>query len=700
MSGDSPRVVIVGGGIAGLSAALRLQQQGARVVVLEGKERVGGLLSTKTVDGLILEGAANAFLANTDEGAVALAEELGVPMVRASAEAKRRWIYMNGELCSLPTSPLEFVTSRFLSPRGKARLLLEPVSSPGPESETVFDFARRRLGEEAATNLVAPFVTGIFAGDARSLSVEAAFPRLVELDRQGGLVRGGVKRVLSARGAGKKSRSSGMYSPEHGVQSLVSALADRLRQHIRVGSTVAKVSPQGEGLVVTLENGEEERCDAVVLATEAHHAAGLVAPFDPACAELLEGIPSVSIAVAHLVFHREQIHHALDGFGFLVREGEPLGILGCVFESSLWPNRASRSRVLLRCMVGGSRDPKAVESSDESLVARCVDDLDRVLGVSGVPLSTHIVRWPRAIPQYHGNHRRRVERIEESLEKRRIVVAGNAYHGVSVNDCVAGGRRVVERMKRLAVLAGLLLAWQGCSGSGPGPGPGPQHPADAGDAAVAAAETPESPPGTGNAAITVEWKGAPAKLLRSPGLNRCKKPRRAPLSVHATGGVRGAFVVLDTPASDAVAEKRTVRVAIRDCTIEPRFVVMSGDSWQLTVANEDESPHRVAVSGPNELAAQVSLRVLGHTRLVERAQQGLIRIDVGRERGSGYLFASGRRPATLTNSTGLARFEALEAGSYTATIVHPPMAAGEEPRTASVSFDISAGVTTKKIVSL
>jgi len=687
-------VVVVGGGIAGLSAALRLRQAGLRARVLEARSRVGGLLSTTLADGMILEGAANAFLGNAEDGAVDLAAELGVAMTEASSAARRRWIFMDGRLCALPTSPLEFLSSEILSARGKARLFGEPLHAPADGEESVYDFARRRLGEEVARNLVAPFVVGVFAGDARALSVEAAFPKLAELDRQGGLVVGTLRRMLAGR-KGDKRRRPRMWSPENGVQSLVDALARELEEDIELGARVLELRRQGGGLSIVVDGREPVRARAVVLASPAHVAADLVAELAPNSAAVLRRIPTVSVVVNHLVFHREQVHHPLDGFGFLVRDGEPIDILGCVFESTLWPNRSSRDRILLRCMLGGARAPDAVEWSDEDIVDASIRALDDALGVSGAPLDSHIVRWRDAIPQYPPGHRSAVAAIENELEGDGIVLAGNAYHGVSVNDCVAGGRRIAARVAKLLAVAA-VSALAGCSG----PSVAPATAKDAGDAGShphqgGVDQVDEAGSELGRAVISVEWKEPPFLALRSPGTDACGRERRPALAVHSAGGVRGAIVVLDQPAASATM----AAVAIRDCRVEPRIAAASGQPWTLAVINRDERSHRALVRGSDGEAA-MSLRVLGQRRLVSGDQDGLFRIDVDGDVGVGYFYAAGDRRVAVTDDTGVAVFDDLAVGSHEATIIHPPLAAEGKAIIASARVEVAADGTARRSVSL
>ena len=447
-------VAVVGAGIGGLCAARTLIRTGDyRVEVFERAERAGGVIHTSRVDGFVREHAANGFLPVRDgTGAIDLARELGVEVVEAQPAAKKRWIYRHGQLHQVPTSPARFIKSRLLSTRGKLELLAEPLRRPGPaDDESIYSFAKRRLGAEVADALVAPFVTGIFAGNARDVSVRAGFPMLVELEQKGGLVVGQlrtmVQRMRSRRrnpdaqarssGSGKRARLS---APRAGAGELVDALVRELGDALVTGAEIARVAP---GPRLHFADGSVRAFDAVVLATPAPVAADLCADTSKQLAELLRQFPYVPVAVVYLGVQRSDVAHSLDGFGFLVAEGEDLRVLGTVFESVIYPGRAPEGHVLFRCIFGGARDPSIIELSDEDIIAQAVRDVSRALELPSLaPVHTHVVRWPRAIAQYPLGHLERVRRAETLAHPLGLVLAGSAYHGVAVNKVVADAARV------------------------------------------------------------------------------------------------------------------------------------------------------------------------------------------------------------------------------------------------------------------
>jgi len=689
------RIAVVGGGIGGLTAALRLRQRApddCEIVVFEARDRVGGVLHTESRDGYSLEHAANGFL-GSDDGAIALADELGVEVESASPAARNRWIYIDGRLHKLPSNPLEAITTDLLSPAAKLRVLTEPLrparptASPGDES--VGDFARRRLGPEVARAIVAPFVTGIFAGDADEVSLRAGFPALADLESRGGLFRGMISKMLDKRRAGASERPGprrkGLMAPVGGVSALIGRLREELEGHVRTGELIAAMEPQ-EGGWRLRGPSTDERFDAVCLAMPAYRSRELVQGFAPEAAEALGEIFYAPAVVAHLGFRRQEVEHPLDGFGLLVAAGEPLRLLGCVFESVIWSGRAPDDRVLLRCIMGGTRDPSMVDAPDDEVYGAARRDLETALGLRAEPDFRNIVRWPRAIPQYELGHLDRVGRAERSLEPRGVALAGSGFHGVAVNSCVADADRVANSLLRhVGLLAILLFVWfaGGCSGGNRAPegdrlasapasasasatnGDTADSPAGDDDGEAGRDERPGAEPSDEQRAeaerakkrelsIKVVWPTpAPASLV-SPGRNACDVPRAAPLPVDPLGAiaernglersvaVAGVVVELrgeGTAATAAAAgadrvsdaDADDVRVAVTDCAPHPRTVVLGAESPVLTVVNNDERRHRVRVehlgAGPATGEAGAAPRLLAVLDLAVVGQQARVAVD-------------------------------------------------------------------------
>jgi len=442
-------VVIVGGGISGLSAAHAIlrRKPDLGVVVVEAAARAGGLLGSERKEGYLCESGANAFLAGSAGTAADLAGALGLDLVSANAAAKRRWIYRQGRLRELPTSPPKLLSTDLLSVGARLRLLLEPFASAAPiAEESVAQWGRRRLGTQATEAVLGPFVLGVFAGDAEKLSVEAALPRLAELEAQhGGLLRG----LIASRGRGMPK----LVAPRDGVEGLVRTLAAFLGPRLRLATRAVALERTAGGHVVNLDGGRQIEARKVVLAVPPRAAAVLVAGHDERLAARLRACPAVGVAVVHVGLAPDDVRHPLDGFGFLVANDEDVRCLGCVFESSVWPDRAPPGHALLRLIYGGARDPGLLALGDGEIARIADDDLERVLGLRQRVAPLQILRWPNAIPQYQIGHRAWVDEVERGAAALGLVLAGNAYHGVSVNDCVKDSERVADAVADLTPTA-------------------------------------------------------------------------------------------------------------------------------------------------------------------------------------------------------------------------------------------------------
>ncbi len=441
------RIAVIGGGLGGLAAARALVAAGHDPQVLEGKPRAGGVLGTTIADGYVREHAASSFLGSPARGGRVLCEELGVPVEKASPAAKRRWVFLDGKLRALPRTPFEMVRTDLLTWRGKLDLLREPLRPPrGSGDESVYSFAARRFGAEAARAVVAPFVTGIFAADAHDVSLEAGFPRLAELDAGGGLVRGFAGQAAKAvfrrfAGGSKQSAPSGLFAPRGGLGSLVDAIARELGPRLHLGHPVSQIGADDRGVRV-----DGEVWDAAVLAVPAEDAVKLVAPL-PELASRLRAFHRAPTQIVYLGYPTAAIAGAVDGFGFLVAQGEDVRVLGVVFESVVWPGRAPAGHVLLRCIFGGGRDPSTAALDDATLIEHARRDLGVVLRATGTPTHASVVRWTRGVAQYPVGHRDAVRLAVTAARTHRIALAGADYRGPGVNDLCADADVIVEELR-------------------------------------------------------------------------------------------------------------------------------------------------------------------------------------------------------------------------------------------------------------
>ncbi|MEZ5286134.1 MAG: protoporphyrinogen oxidase [Vicinamibacterales bacterium] len=451
-----PHVVVIGGGITGLSAAATLVDHGRkaglplRVSLLEAGAHLGGHAQTITEDGFVVEAGPNGFL-NRESQTLALVESLGLGgrLIEARPEARRRYLVRGGRLCAVPDGPLTLATTPALSWRGKLRLAGEPFA-PGPPAgidETVHAFATRRIGAEAADMLVDAAVSGISAGDSRRLSLRAQFPMMSDMEREhGSLVRAMFAR--RRRGTGP-SRLLGF---EGGMGTLTAALAGRLGEAATTHAVARAIEPTPRGWRVRVEARPALDADHLVLAIPARAAAPLVRGFDDALAEALGGVGYAGIAVVALGYRTADVPRALDGYGYLVTRGETMATLGVVWESSLFTGRAPEGHALLRVMLGGSRRPEVVGMPEAERVALARRELGTVMGIGAEPVRTWAFSWPEAIAQYTVGHlERRARTLELAGRHRGLRLCGTSYDGVSFNHAVKSGRvtalDLIERLR-------------------------------------------------------------------------------------------------------------------------------------------------------------------------------------------------------------------------------------------------------------
>ncbi len=414
------KIAVVGGGISGLVTAHRLMREGHDVVCFEA-DRPGGLLRTEKRDGFLCEVGPQGILDGSPEVKKLLAE-LGLTSIPSSPAARSRYVFVKRKLRRVPTGPLSLLTSDLLSASGKWRLMREPKVPPRTmepdEDESVLDFAIRRAGPEVAA-LVTPAVLGIFAGDAAVLSLRSAFPKVASLETEHGSVLRGIE---STR---RTAASSGtLVSFAEGIEELPRALARRLGDRL-VTTRVQNLRREGSQWRL-----DGHTADVVVLAVGPRAAAALV----PEAAALRE-IPLASVAVVCLGFRHAAIGMKLDAYGFLVARGEPPTILGCQYDSSVFPGRAPKGGVLLRVILGGTFDPRLVDRDDRALIDHAVGDLRLAAGLTAVPAFAAVWRHRDVIPQYHLGHERRARAIEAALPPG-LHLLGMSLRGVGISDAI------------------------------------------------------------------------------------------------------------------------------------------------------------------------------------------------------------------------------------------------------------------------
>src|SRR5437870_3769249 len=432
----SRTVLIVGGGIAGLSAAYGLAESATardspiQCTLVEAEPRLGGKILTEQVGGFVIEGGPDSFLSQKPWG-VELCRRLGLAdrVIGTNPDRRKTYVYSKGRLEELPeglalgvpTRLGPFLGSGLLSWKGKLRLGAELLIPRRRErgDESLSSFFRRRLGDEALERIIEPLMTGIYAGDADSLSIQATFPRFPEMERRSGSI---VRALLGSwrRHQGAGPGGSPFVTLQGGLSEMVQTLTARLGPlRVLTGRRVRAVRVNGVsgGYEVVIEGIAPLAVDALILATPAYEAATLLEPLDDELSALLRGIPYVSTATISLGFRRRDFSHRLDGYGFVVPRIEGRALLAVTWTSSKWSHRAPDDAGRLRAYVGGAGRETVLERDDNGLVSLVRAELRDMMGVTEAPVLAKVYRWPRAMPQYLVGHLERLAAIDGRLER-------------------------------------------------------------------------------------------------------------------------------------------------------------------------------------------------------------------------------------------------------------------------------------------
>ncbi|MEW6234368.1 MAG: protoporphyrinogen oxidase [Candidatus Omnitrophota bacterium] len=449
------KIIIIGAGISGLTAAYWLKRKGFCATVLEKNNRPGGSIETSRGGGYLFERGPNSFLDNAPE-TLELCSLLNLEneLLKQSMRGNARYIYLNGKLHEVPSGLGALWKTELLSGKAKRGLLKEIFRSGNrsPEDESLAQFIRRRFGDEILQNIVTPFVSGVYAGDPDKLSLRGTFPMLYDLERQhGGLMRGGIARMFRRKkptDAKKKPHAKNLCSFVDGLQTLTDALARELGNDLRLNTGVREVgrNPDG-GYIVQTEGGEALTADIILFAAPAYALPDMLKSLLPQSTAYWSSIPYNRLCIACLGCRKQDIRHGCQGFGFLAPRGQGIRILGSIWNSSLFARRAPAGERCFSVFIGGGLDPQAFDLSDEEIMRQVREDMKISLGADGEAVHQEIARWERAIPQYPIGHVEAMERIrQEQSALPGLFFTGNYLNGVSMNDCIRNAKETAEKI--------------------------------------------------------------------------------------------------------------------------------------------------------------------------------------------------------------------------------------------------------------
>jgi len=459
------KTVIVGGGIAGLATAFYLQESGSvDLTLIECSPTCGGKITSTSRGGFIVEGGPDSFITQKP-AALDLCKRLGLSNQLVGSNAGKQattYVWSEGRLHPMPegmmlmapTMVVPFLRSHLISWRGKFRMGMELLvpKLKGNRDESLAGFVRRRLGNEALNKIAGPLMGGIHAADPEKLSLHSTFPMFQDMEsKHGSLLRGMMKRPKRSTSA--NSKPTPMFMSLHGgLQQLSDALVSQLPPNsIRTGCCVLTVSPQKHQYKVALNDGSSILADNIVFATPAYVTADLVQQIDPMLASRLRAIRYVSTATVSLGFRRTDINHPMQGAGFIVPKSEGRKITACSWSSQKFPHRAPQDSVLLRVFIGGALAEDLAEQDDAALIELARKELRTIMGIAAAPVFARAYHWHRANPQYNLGHSERIAEIEHSLaDIPGLFLAGAAYHGAGIPDCIQSGmtaaRSIAERV--------------------------------------------------------------------------------------------------------------------------------------------------------------------------------------------------------------------------------------------------------------
>jgi len=456
---DAP-VAIIGGGISGLSTAYYLAKAGIPSTLIEARPRLGGVIQSEHVEGCVIEAGPDSFL-SMKPAAMDLIRELGLAgeVIGSNDHLRVTYVWKGGRLVPLPdglqlmvpTKLVPLLATRLLSWPTKLRMGLELFHPPGrhPEDQSVANFITSHYGAEAVDYLAEPLLSGIYGGSPSALSISSVLPRFVELEAKYGSLTKGVLAELKANKAQAK-RLPLFRTLKSGLGQLVSALAARLIGHTTILRGRAEaIERTGGGFRIRLEHGSLE-CAQLVLACEAHSGAKLIGTLDGRLADLLGGIPYSSSMTVALGFPDSVFPKPLDGFGFLVPKRERRRLVACTWVGTKFSHRVPSGTTLLRCFLGGMDDGAILSESDDAIISAVVNELHDIVGFRAAPAFSRIYRWPRSMAQYTVGHPARLAEIEaRAAAIPGFQLAGNAYTGIGIPDCIRMGRQAAESISKV-----------------------------------------------------------------------------------------------------------------------------------------------------------------------------------------------------------------------------------------------------------
>ncbi|UOQ43493.1 protoporphyrinogen oxidase [Halobacillus salinarum] len=460
---EHKRVVIVGGGITGLTAAYYLQKEAREkqlpldVELIEAGDRLGGKIKTVKKEGFIIERGPDSFL-ERKKSAVRLAEEVGLSDQLVPNGTGQSYILVKGKLhkmpsgsfMGIPTKVGPFVFSRLFTPAGKLRAAMDIIkpAKKVEEDQSLGLFFRRRLGNQVVENLIEPLLSGIYAGDIDELSLSSTFPNFYDLEQEYGSLIKGLRKTRPQQKKSAKSKKTSMFRTfRNGLQSLVDGLEAGLSaESVRKNTKVDHIEKKTEGYHLLLSDGTVEKADAVILSVPQTACERMLSQYE--FFKPFRKSEATSVANVAMAFDASAINKDIDGTGFVVSRNSDFRITACTWTHKKWPHSTPEGKVLLRCYVGKPNDQEVVNLSDDELKDIVLKDLNKTMNITKAPEFSVVSRWRNAMPQYTIGHKDQLDKIEAKMrtELPGVYLAGGGFRGIGLPDCIDQGEAAVNHV--------------------------------------------------------------------------------------------------------------------------------------------------------------------------------------------------------------------------------------------------------------
>ncbi|RSL29507.1 protoporphyrinogen oxidase [Salibacterium salarium] len=456
------KVAIIGGGITGLTAAYYLQKEimtnhlNMEYELFEETSQLGGKIKTDHYNGFVIEQGPDSFLARK-ESASKLAKEVGLKDELISNNKGQAYVLKGqslhpipmGAVMGIPTKLGPFLTTGLFSVSGKLRAGADFFlpKSASKKDQSLGKFFRRRLGSEVVDHLIEPLLSGIYAGNMDRLSLQATFPQFYDMEQQYRSLILGMKETRPEAQPGQGQKKGGFLTLTKGLQSFVEGIENHLDEDaVHKNQSLEKITKTDHQYQLHFADGEIKLFDKVILTTPHHVTAELLE--DTQVQEHLQSIPSTSVATVAMAFDEDQISSDFDGTGFVVSKKSGYTITACTWLHKKWEHSTPKGKALLRCFVGKPGGEYIVDKEDDDIVDTVLKDLNRIMKVEGYPEYYKVTRWHNAMPQYEVGHYKKLEEIKDKMETDfpGIYVAGAAYGGVGLPDCINQGEKIVEEI--------------------------------------------------------------------------------------------------------------------------------------------------------------------------------------------------------------------------------------------------------------